>query len=127
MFDRAVSAGAVANDPMLRVEGFIDQARALGEMYVTLGCPLAGLARDLRQKGGDLAAEAASLYAVQASWLENQFMAGGFSDGEARSHARFLMAGYHGAILLAHAQGDLSLIEREAESLKRWLRHLPRR
>lgn len=115
-----------SDDPMLRIEGFINQACALGDMYVTLGCPLAGLTRDLRQEGGSLAAEAARIYAVQASWLERQFAASGFIYGAARAHTRFLMAGYHGAILLAHAQGDRALIEAEAESLKRWLQGLQR-
>ena len=115
-----------SDDPMRRIEGFIDQACALGDMYVTLGCPLAGLTRDLRQEGGSLASEAARIYAVQVSWLEDQFAASGFSHGNARAHTRFLMAGYHGAILLAHAQGDRTLIEAETESLKRWLRGLPR-
>ncbi len=113
------------DDPMERIEGFIDQACALGDMYVALGCPLAGLTRDLRQGGGSLASEAARIYAVQVSWLENQFAASGFSHCDARAHTRFLMAGYHGAILLAHAQGDRALIEAETESLKCWLRGLP--
>lgn len=113
-------------DPMLRIEGFINQACALGDMYVTLGCPFAGLTRDLRQEGGSLAADAARIYSVQAAWLENQFAASGFSHDSARAHTRFLMAGYHGAMLLAHAQGDRALIEAEVESLKRWLHGLPR-
>lgn len=113
-------------DPMQRIEGFIDQACVLGDMYVALSCPLAGLTRDLRQGGGSLAAEAARIYAVQVAWLEGQFAAGGFSHGDARAHTRFLMAGHHGAILLAHAQGDRALIEAEAESLKRWLWGLSR-
>jgi len=115
-----------SDNPMLRIEGFINQACVLGDMYVTLGCPLAGLTRDLRQEGGSLAAEAARIYSVQAAWLEGQFAASGFSHGSARAHTRFLMAGYHGAILLAHAQGDRALIEAEAESLKCWLQGLPR-
>ena len=113
-------------DPIRRIEGFIDQACALGDMYVALGCPLAGLTRDLRQEGGRLASEAARIYAIQVSWLEDQFAAGGFSHGDARAHTRFLMAGFHGAILLAHAQGDRTLIEAETESLKRWLQRLQR-
>lgn len=114
-----------ADDPMLRIEGFIDQACALGAMYVSFGCPLAGLTRDLRQEGGSLASEAARIYAVQISWLEDQFAAGGFGHDDARVHTRFLMAGYHGAILLAHAQDDRTLIEAETDSLKRWVRSLP--
>ena len=112
-------------DHMLRIAGFIDQALVLADMYVALGCPLAGLSRDLRQNGGSLAAEAARVYVLQASWLEGQFTAGGFSHDNARANTRFLMAGYHGAILLAHAQGDRAIIEAEVRSLKLWLQSLP--
>lgn len=115
-----------SGDPMRRIEGFIDQACVLGDMYVSLGCPLAGLTRDLRQGGGSLASEAARIYAVQVLWLEDQFAGSGFNHDDARAHTRFLMAGYHGAILLAHSQGDRGLIEAEVDSLKRWLRGLSR-
>ena len=114
------------DDPIRRIEGFIEQACVLGDMYVALGCPLAGLTRDLRQEGGSLAAEAGRIYSVQFSWLESQFAASGYSHAETRAHARFLMARYHGAILLAHAQGDRGLIKTEVESLKLWLNGLQR-
>ena len=112
------------DDPLRRIEGFIDQAHMLGDMYVAIGCPLAGLTRDLRQGGGSLASQAARIYAVQVSWLEAQFTASGFTQSDARSHTRFLMAGYHGAILLAYAEGDRALIELETKALRHWLQDL---
>jgi TetR/AcrR family transcriptional repressor of nem operon len=110
-----------------RIEGFIDQASTISTMYVTLGCPLAGLTRDLRLEGATLESEAGRVYAVQFSWLQSQFVACGFPPAQARAHARFLMAGYHGAILLAYAKSDPGLIEDEVVSLKDWLTRLPRR
>lgn len=109
-----------------RIVGFIEQARAISAMYVALGCPLAGLARDLRQEKDTLQAEASRTYAVQFEWLTRQFAEGGFSLTQATANARFLMAGYHGAVLLAHAQGDPSLIDDEVASLKAWFHALPR-
>lgn len=109
-----------------RIEKFIENARVISEMYVALGCPLAGLARDLRQEGNALPAEAKRVYALQFEWLTSQFTLGGFSVPQATAHTRFLMAGYHGAILLAHAQGDPSLIAGEVTSLKAWLQSLSR-
>ena len=108
-----------------RVQGFIEQARAISGMYVTLGCPLAGIARDLRQESPALQAEAGRPHALQFTWLASQFAAGGYPPSRATAHARFLMAGYHGAILLAHAQGDPGLIDDEVASLTAWLQALP--
>lgn len=110
-----------------RVDGFIQQAQVISDMYVTIGCPLAGITRDLRIEGDALRAESGRVYRVQFSWLESQFIDGGFSSKQAMAHTRFLMAGYHGAILLAYAQGDPSLIADEVASLKRWLAALPDR
>jgi TetR/AcrR family transcriptional repressor of nem operon len=107
-----------------RIEGFIDQASNISSMYVTLGCPLAGLTRDLRLEGDALHSEASRIYAVQFAWLESQFAAGGFSPRQSTAHARFLMVGYHGAILLAHAQADPRLIRDEGIGLKGWLKTL---
>ncbi len=109
-----------------RIEGFIENACAISGMYVSLGCPLAGLARDLRHEGNALTAEASRVYAVQFEWLIGQFTLGGYSVPEATAHTRLLMAGYHGAILMAHAQGDPTLIADEVAHLKSWLKNLPR-
>lgn len=107
-----------------RLERFVEQAMALSEMYVTLGCPLAGLTRDLGHGGPDLRAEIPRVYEVQYEWLNAQFRDLGFSRDEAETHRRFLMASFHGSILLAHAQGDAGLIASNVEYLRGWLRHL---
>jgi hypothetical protein len=96
----------------------------LSDMYVTLGCPLAALARDLRRSGPALQAETPRVYAVQYGWLETQFRDLGFAPDEAAAHGRRLMAAFHGAILLAHAQGDPTLIHGEVVALKGWLQSL---
>jgi AcrR family transcriptional regulator len=126
---RLLTGYLAALDPLpgyrQRVQGFIEQARDLSGMYVTLGCPLAGIARDLRQERPALQVEAGRPHALQFTWLAGQFAAGGYSPSKATAHARFLMAGYHGAILLAHAQGDPGLIDDEVASLTAWLQALP--
>ena len=127
---RMLAVYLAALDPLpsaaKRIEAFIDQGQAISAMYVALGCPLAGLARDLRQGAGALQQEAGRVYAVQFEWLTGQFAAAGFPEPQALAHTRFLMAGYHGAILLAHAQGDPSLIDAEVVALKAWLEDLTR-
>jgi AcrR family transcriptional regulator len=108
----------------LRLERFIDQAAVQSEMYVTLGCPLAGLTRDLRHASPDLQTVLSRIYAVQYGWLGTQFRELGFAPVEADAQARFLLAGYHGAILLAYTQGDPGLIEGSVQDLKSWLSRL---
>jgi len=111
-------------DPWQRLEGFVEQARVMREMYVTLGCPLAGLTRDLRQEGDALKSEVARIYAVQFQWLAAQFQLAGFSPADAEEHSRSLMTRYHGSILLAYAQNEDGMIDREVTSLKTWLREI---
>lgn len=111
-------------DPWARIAAFIDQAQRMAGVYLAHGCPLAGLARDLRQESHALGAEAARIYAIQTGWLTDQFTAAGLPAAAAASHARALMAGQHGAILLAHAQGDPELIASQVAWLHAWLASL---
>ena len=123
----ALLAGYLADldcetDPWRRLAGFINQARVMREFYVTLGCPLAGLTRDLRREGDALKGEVARIYGVQLQWLATQFAQGGASSAVAEEYSRELMTRYHGAILLAYTQADTSFIDQEAARLKKWLR-----
>ena len=111
-------------DRWRRLERFVDQAIALKDMYVSLGCPLAGLTRDLRQTGQGMQVEIPRVYAVQYGWLATQFRELGFAPDEADAQVRCLMAGFHGAILLAHAQGDPGLIASGVQDLRDWLARL---
>ena len=111
-------------DPWARLDAFLDQGAQLAEMYVAQGCPLAGLTRDLRQESSGLAAEAPRIYAVQSEWIGRQFKLAGWSEPEALAHARTVMAGYHGAIQLAYAQGDATRLTDETTNLKAWLHKL---
>lgn len=113
-------------DPWRRIELFIEQAGLLRQMYVSLGCPLAAITRDVRQDAPTLAVQAEGVYAVQFRWLEAQFMSASLGADEARLHSRFLMATYHGAIGLAYAQNDETLITDVVDALKSWLVKLRR-
>jgi hypothetical protein len=112
------------DDPWRRLHAFVEQAHILSESYVTLGCPLAGLTRDLRQESEALKADVVKMYSVQFRWLTQQLRLAGVSMGVAKENACALMAGYHGSILLAYAQNDPSFIEGEVERLKKWLREI---
>ena len=107
-------------DPWVRLDAFIDQAALLREMYVSLGCPMAGLTRDLRRDADTLAVEVPRVYATQFAWVEAQFRAAGFDTAQAMRHARFLLSAYHGAVLLAYTQNDDVMIDEMSKSLKAW-------
>ena len=111
-------------DPWKRLESFLDQGAALAEMYVARGCPLAGLARDLRQESASLAVEAPRVYEVQADWILSQFALAGLSEPESVAHTRIFMARYHGAIHLAYVQHDPTGLTDETTDLKMWLKEL---
>ena len=113
-------------DPWARLEAFLDQGAQLAGMYVAQGCPLAGLTRDLRQESPALGAEAPRIYAVQSDWITRQFTLAGWSEPETLTHARTLMARYHGAIQLAYAQSDATRLTDETTKLKAWLDELRR-
>jgi len=111
-------------DPWQRLRSFIKQANTSSQMYVSLGCPLAALVRDLRPENEAMRAQVARIYAVQYQWVKAQFQQCGFAPKQAEVHARFLMAGLQGAILLAYAQDDDSWIACEVERLTSWIQEL---
>ena len=108
-------------DALSRILCFVDQAQAMREMYVTLGCPLAGITRDLRQEGEAMQVEVARIYGVQFHWLERQLEDVGISRRMAKVHARDLMGRYHGAIMLAFTQSDPTILDDEVERLRSWV------
>lgn len=112
------------DDLWRRLHAFVEQAHILSESYVALGCPLAGLTRDLRQESEALKADVAKIYSVQFRRLTQQLRLAGMSMGVAKENSCALMAGYHGSILLAYAQNDSSFIEGEVKRLKKCLREI---
>ncbi len=111
-------------DPWVRLRRFVQGGAERREGYISRGCPLAGLARDLRGQGDALGAEVTRVYAVQHDWVRAQFKSLGFKPDEAEAHARFLMAGHNGAILMAYAQNDEGLILSGVAALRAWLEGL---
>ena len=111
-------------DRWRRLERFVEGATERREGYVSQGCPLAGLVRDLRRESEALRAEVPRVYAVLHDWVRAQFTGLGFAPEGAEAHARFLMAGHNGAILMAYAQGDEDLIASGVSSLLGWLHQI---
>lgn len=108
------------DDPWARIDGFVELARKFSATYVSIGCPLARLVRDLAQDAA-LRAEVARLYEVQLDWLVKQFELASLAAPKAMENARFVLAGYHGASFLAFALSDAAAIDTEVAKLRAWL------
>ena len=94
---------------------FVEQAHTLSEVYVALGCPLAGLTRDLRQESDALKTDVAKVYSMQFQWLVHQFRLASLSMAVAKENSCALMAGYHGSITLAYPRQGESALGRDCD------------
>lgn len=104
--------------PSERVGMLLDRAAGRGEAYAALGCPLAGIARDLRQLNDDPELAARPLQRL-TSWVETQLSQAG--DLAAKGHALFVVAALQGAFVLAHAAADPSIVAEVRRCLDEWL------
>ncbi len=118
--DRSLDEVESDTDPWERLSSFIARAERCRSDYAVAGCPIAGLNRDLRQIGGDLAVAAAPAYERQLAWLAAQFAAGGVKRDDAEGHARFLLAAIQGSFLVGHALHDERLIGTVFAGIDHW-------
>ncbi|MGK4005467.1 TetR/AcrR family transcriptional regulator [Sorangium sp. So ce1036] len=110
-------------DPRRRIERFIGMIIENRDGLAQRGCPVGTLVSELRKNDAPLASSAAAIFEDVLVWLEQQFRQLG-QGRRARGHAERVLAALEGATLLAHAFGDASYLDREAERLKEWLREL---
>lgn len=104
--------------PSERLRTLLDRAAGRGEAYAALGCPLAGIARDLRQLDDDPERAGRPLQRL-TSWVEKQLSQAG--DLAAKRHAVFVVAALQGAFVLAHAAADPSIVAEVRRCLDEWL------
>ena len=90
-------------DAPSRLAAFLDRSQANASFYAEAGCPLAALARDLRNGGETLQPLAGRIFEAQAKWLETQFAAIGLSGREPTNAAWAILTAIQGGIGLAHA------------------------
>lgn len=110
-------------DPRQRLLAFVDMTVGARHDLSKKGCPIGSLCQELHKEGGPLAARAAKLFRLFLEWMEQQFRLLG-KDKEARVLALHVMAALQGASLLALTFKDPSLVVKEVEVLRRWLKTL---
>lgn len=116
--DSLAAIDVATADPRERLTLFLDRAEGRGPVYAELGCPLAGIAHDLRQ----VAAEPALAFAplrLLTDWVAAQLDSAG--DSAAAAHATFVVAAIQGAFVLAHASGEAAVVGEVRRCLAAWL------
>ncbi len=104
-----------------RLEAFLDGSADRADRYAAIGCPLVGLARDLRHAGPALSPLAQKVIIPQIDWICRMFEAMGASAAEARIHARGMLAALQGSFQLAFALGDPVIVVESVARLKQQL------
>jgi TetR/AcrR family transcriptional repressor of nem operon len=111
-------------DPKARLESFLQRMLGDRQQLSQGGCPVGTLCAELHKRGnGPLARHASAIFNELLDWLATQFRALGKGE-EARGLAVHLLSAVEGAILLAQSFHTPEYLEREAESLSRWIRSL---
>ena len=112
-----------AKSPKERLCGFVQIKIKNREGLARGGCPVGTLCSELQKNGGAAARRSRVLFADALAWMEKQFRAMGKREN-ARGLAVHLLSTTQGVSVLAHTFHDASLIEMEAQRLKKWIRSL---
>ncbi|MEJ1159896.1 TetR/AcrR family transcriptional regulator [Prosthecomicrobium sp. N25] len=102
-------------EPRARIGAFVDLLAESTASRVARGCPIARAAREFPREAGE--AGAAAVFALMGAWLEAQLAGAGAADPPAV--ARSALARWQGAIVLASALGDATVLTGEIEALRR--------
>lgn len=103
-----------------RISFFIDMMEEKQKVLVEFGCPIGSLAQELDKQKTVLTNKIDNVLKLQLQWLEKQFQK--IEPTKAYILAEQFLTETQGAILVAHALHDKSIIQRKAEHLRCWLR-----
>jgi AcrR family transcriptional regulator len=112
-----------ADSPKERLCGFVDIKIRNRETLARGGCPVGTLCSELQKYGGAAAKKSRVLFAEALAWMEKQFEALGMG-ADSAGCALHLLSATQGVSLLTHTFHDPTMIAREAERLKEWIRAL---
>lgn len=114
------SLEADAGGPAAKLERFIDVLAGSSPARAERGCPIARAVTDFRQHDDGAARAAAQALEVLVGWVKGMLSALG--DEEPGLHARRLIAGWQGGIVLAHASGDISRLDEAIVAMREIVR-----
>ncbi len=116
-----IADSETATTPRARVERLLDNLAANCENVSQHGCPLGGLNQELEKLDGRFEGWAEKLFVLQLEWLAAQFRAAGRKK-EAHNLAVHFLARTQGASLVSQALADATILRRELDGLRDWLR-----
>ena len=99
------------DDAVDRLDAFFALLAAGAGDRTRYGCPIARLVRDLKQTAPGAAERAGEVFVRMENWLAATMQAGGAPREAARSHSRIIIVTWQGAIVLAQARDDRSVLE----------------
>ena len=106
-------------DPRRRLLAFLDIPSGMNNSIATHGCPIGSLCQELDKHRTPLAEKADGLLRRQLAWVVEQFRQLGKDNADALG--LWLMANMQGALLLANALNDASIVAQQIEQLKAWI------
>lgn len=117
--------------PYETLDRFVSMLEQSAPQLAAYGCPLGTLCDELGKAAPDLQRHARAPFDLLLHWLATQFAthpqaltATDTPPPEATNQAEHLLAMAEGAALLAHAYRDPTLIHRQANHIRQWLRTL---
>lgn len=110
------SLETVAAGPAQKLERFIDVLAGSSPARAERGCPIARAVTDFRQHDDEAARTAAQALEALVDWVQEMLSALG--DPDPGLHARRLIAGWQGGIVLAHASGNVSRLDEAITAMR---------
>ena len=107
--------------PLSRILCLLELIESQADEVARHGCPMGCLNQELEKAGGRFEGQAEALFLKQLDWLEQQFLAAGRGDQEARSLAVHVLASVQGASLLCQSMRDTRILGRELGYLREWV------
>ncbi|MBX2831300.1 MAG: TetR/AcrR family transcriptional regulator [Rhodospirillales bacterium] len=109
-----------------RIAIFFDYLDAMTPRRVRHGCPLARLMLDLPDEDAFVPVRAIGqgVFDLLVNWLAEQFSNGGLDYSTATTQGRRMIVRWQGAIVLAHAMNDRSILDDEINDLRRVAKRL---
>ncbi len=107
--------------PLQALEAFVQVTQDSAHELARVGCPVGTLASQLGKTDPSLQPYASRILQALADWLGAQF-ARALPPDAAQAHAEHLLTLLQGAAVMAHAFRDPTLVDRQAQAARQWLR-----
>lgn len=113
-----------ASSPAERLGSFIDYAIRSKSVLARHGCPNGSLCQELDKERSAISEKSDGVIKKHIEWVSGQMRLMGKKGKEPKALATHFIAALQGAILVAHALNEPGVVEREAKTLRQWIKDL---